>query len=192
MSRQKGLNFYKKKKKITGESVKEIYSWVFGIILSIFIAYVLTYFVGVTTSVVGESMEDELYNGQTVFLDRFSYIFSSPKENDVVAFLPNGNQNSHYYIKRIVAVPGDRVRITDGKLYVNDILREEDFDKMEKAGTAENEIFLRKGEYFVLGDNRNSSEDSRSLNIGPVKKEDISGRVWMKAGNGEGTFGLVK
>ena len=181
MGKYKGLSFYKRKKKVSTNLVKEIFNWIFGILASIFLAYVIVYCVGMTTSVIGVSMEPSLYNGQTIFVNRFVYRLLTPKEGDVVVFLPNGNQNSHYYIKRVVAVPGDKVQIIDGILYVNgtDAEAGEDYDKMADAGIAFNEITLQSGEYFVLGDNRNNSEDSRFANIGLVKKEDIIGMVWM-------------
>ena len=117
--RNKGLSFYKKKKKISQELLREIFSWIFGIALSVFLAAVVVIFLGKSTRVVGMSMEPTLENGQQIFIDRFLYVLSSPKAGDVVAFLQNGNENSHYYVKRVVAGPGDEVRIADGTLYVN-------------------------------------------------------------------------
>ena len=105
--RNKGLSFYKKKKKISQELLREIFSWIFGIALSVFLAAVVVIFLGKSTRVVGMSMEPTLENGQQIFIDRFLYVLSSPKAGDVVAFLPNGNENSHYYVKRVVAGPGD-------------------------------------------------------------------------------------
>ena len=117
--RNKGLSFYKKKKKISQALLREIFSWIFSIALSVFLAGVIVIFLGRSARVVGMSMEPTLENGQQIYIDRFTYILSSPKAGDVVAFLPNGNENSHYYIKRVVAGPGDKVRIADGTLYVN-------------------------------------------------------------------------
>ena len=108
--RNKGLSFYKKKKKISQELLREIFSWIFGIALSVFLAAVVVIFLGKSTRVVGMSMEPTLENGQQIFIDRFLYVLSSPKAGDVVAFLPNGNENSHYYVKRVVAGPGDKDR----------------------------------------------------------------------------------
>ena len=101
--RNKGLSFYKKKKKISQELLREIFSWIFGIALSVFLAAVVVIFLGKSTRVVGMSMEPTLENGQQIFIDRFLYVLSSPKAGDIVAFLPNGNENSHYYVKRVVA-----------------------------------------------------------------------------------------
>ena len=106
MVKNKGLSFYKRKKKISTGAVREVFAWLFGILVSIFIAGVLVYFLGMTTNVVGVSMEPTLYNGQKIFINRFVYVISSPDRGDVVVFLPNGNENAHYYVKRVVAVPG--------------------------------------------------------------------------------------
>lgn len=172
--------------------IREIFSWIFGIAAAVFIAVVSVYFFGMTTNIVGVSMEPELYNGQQIFIDRFRYILSSPKRGDVVVFLPNGNENTHYYVKRVVAVPGDRVKIQDGVLYVNGIESQWTFEKILEGGIAENEVTLQKGQYFCMGDNPGSSEDSRSANIGPVQEEDIVGKAWLHMPCGEQRLGFVK
>ena len=180
--RNKGLSFYKKKKKLSANTIREIWSWIFGVFLSLFLAFVLVWSVGMKTSVIGESMETSLYNGQEILINRFIYTISSPKRGDVIVFLPNGNQNSHYYVKRVVGLPGETIQIVDGFVYVNgkQILEDEKtFDKMADAGIAANEVVLGKDEYFMLGDNRNNSEDSRAANIGPVKKDTIIGQAWF-------------
>jgi len=194
MGKQKGLSFYKRKKKVSSNLVKEIFNWIFGILASIFLAYVIVYCVGMTTSIIGVSMEPGLYKGQTIFVNRFVYRLFSPAVGDVVVFLPNGNQNSHYYVKRVVAASGDTVQIIDGILYVNgeSTEAEEDYDKMADAGIAVNEITLQSGEYFVLGDNRNNSEDSRSANIGVVKEDDIIGKAWFHLSSEESGIGFIK
>lgn len=194
MGKQKGLSFYKRKKKVSSNLVKEIFNWIFGILASIFLAYVIVYCVGMTTSVIGVSMEPGLYKGQTIFVNRFVYRLLSPSVGDVIVFLPNGNQNSHYYVKRVVAAPGDKVQIIDGILYVNGESTEvgEDYDKMADAGIAVNEITLQSGEYFVLGDNRNNSEDSRSANIGVVNEKDVIGKAWFHLSGEDSGIGFIK
>ena len=111
-----------------------------------------------------------------------------------MAFLPNGNKNSHYYLKRVVGLPGETIQIIGGYVYIGGELLEEDesFDKIADPGMAENEVVLGSDEYFVLGDNRNNSEDSRSGNIGAVKKETIAGKVWFHLSCEEEGMGLVK
>ena len=192
MAKNKGLSFYKKKRRISSDHVREAFSWIFGIFAAIFIAVVLNIFLGMKTNVVGVSMEPTLYNGQQIFVDRFLYVFFSPGKGDVVVFLPNGNENAHYYVKRVVAVPGDRVMILDGVLYVNGIESEWVKGYILDPGIAGNELTLGSGEFFCIGDNPGSSEDSRSPNIGPVKEADIIGKVWFRAKCAEQGMGFVK
>lgn len=127
-------------------------------------------------------------------MNRVIYRLSSPKRGDVIVFLPNGNQNSHYYVKRVVGLPGETVQIQDGSVYIDGVLLEEDeaLDKMIDAGIAQNELTLALDEFFVLGDNRNSSEDSRSGNIGAVKKEDIIGKAWFRLAAEWDAMGLIE
>ena len=190
--RNKGLSFYKKKKKISQALLREIFSWIFSIALSVFLAGVIVIFLGRSARVVGMSMEPTLENGQQIYIDRFTYILSSPKAGDVVAFLPNGNENSHYYIKRVVAGPGDKVRIADGTLYVNGQQSIWVTERVLDAGIAENELILESGEYFCIGDNPNNSEDSRSANIGPVDEDDIVGKAWFHLKSSTEGMGFIK
>lgn len=166
---------------------------VFATFAAVFLAVVLVFSVGMRTNIIGVSMEPTLYNGQKILINRLLYILTPPKAGDVVVFLPGGNQNAHYYVKRVVAVPGEKVQIVDGQLYVDGIPEESEvYDKMEEAGIAENEILLGEDEYFVLGDNRNISEDSRSANIGVVKRDTIYGKAWFHMSSDNEGIGLIK
>ena len=192
MAKNRGLCFYRRKKKISPAHVREVFSWIFGIFTAIFIAVVLNVFLGMSINVVGVSMEPALYNGQQIFINSFLYLISSPKAGDVIVFLPNGNENAHYYVKRVAAVPGDRVVIRDGVLYVNGEASPWVEEKLAEAGIAAEEFTVENGEYFCIGDNPGNSEDSRSANIGPVKEEDIIGKVWFRASCEDAGMGFVK
>lgn len=194
MARKKGLTFYEKEKKISKSMIREIFSTIFYCFAAILVAFVIVFSVGMKAGVIGVSMEPALYNGQEVLVNRLVYKVTSPKRGDVIAFLPNGNKNSHYYLKRIVGLPGERIQIIGGYVYINGEPLEEDesYDKMADAGIAENEMLLGSDEYFVLGDNRNNSEDSRSGNIGAVKKDTIAGKVWFHLSCDEENLGFVK
>ena len=192
MAKIKELSFYKKKKKISPTIVREIFTWLFGILVAVFIAGVLVYFLGMTTNVVGVSMVPSLYNEQKIYINRFLYVVSSPARGDVVVFLPNGNENAHYYVKRVVAVPGDSVLVSNGILYVNGLESPWVTERISDPGIVENELTLGVGEYFCIGDNPGNSEDSRSANIGPVQETDIIGKVWFRAPCEQLGMGFVK
>ena len=194
MTRRKGLTFYQKKKKLDSRVVKDILEMIVGGVVAVFLAFVIIYSIGMRTSVIGDSMEPTLYNGQEILMNRIVYRLSTPKRGDVVVFLPNGNPNSHYYVKRVVGLPGEVVQIKDGSVYINGVLLEEseEFDKMIDAGIAQNELTLAVNEFFVLGDNRNSSEDSRSGNIGAVSKDNIIGKAWFHMAADEENIGLIE
>ena len=193
MRRRKGLSFRQKKKVISASLMREILNYIYITVACFVVAFVLVYCAGMRTAVVGISMEPVLYNGQEIFINRFLYKIVSPKAGDVVVFLPNGNSNTHYYVKRVVAVPGDTVQIKNGSLYINGLLyKDVEYDKIEDAGIAENPITLASGEFFTLGDNINNSEDSRSGNIGAVKRENIIGKVWFHMAAGDSPVGLME
>lgn len=179
--RTSGLSFYREKRKINIGLLKEIAVWICEIMLTIAAAIIMVYFFGFRVSVIGSSMSPTLENGEKVLANRFIYKLFDPKQNDLIVFQPNGNEKSHYYVKRVIAVPGDTVQIKDGAIYVNGELFADavETEAIENAMLAQNEIFVGEDEYFVLGDNRNNSEDSRYASIGNVKKDYITGQAWM-------------
>ncbi len=187
------LNFTGKKKGISKAAVKTAAVWAAQLALVIGLAAVIVYFFGVRVPVVGQSMAGTLESGDTVLVNRFVYRMFNPKQNDIIVFLPNGNEKSYYYIKRVIATPGDTVQIKDGRVYVNDEPFEEKIENpyVENALLAEEPIVVGEDEYFVLGDNRGNSEDSRYANIGNVKKEHILGKAWFIASPWE-NFGFLK
>ena len=134
--RRSGLNFGRQKKKVNMSVVKEVCVWIIEIAITLLVAFTLVYFVGLRTSVVGQSMAETLNGGDEILVNRFIYKVTDPRPNDVIVFLPNGNEKSHYYIKRVIAVPGDTLQIKNGEVYVNGELFAEDADvaQMEDAG----------------------------------------------------------
>jgi len=180
--RRSGLNFNRQKRRNNIKIVKEVLLWILQIALTVLLAFTFVYFIGLRTSAVGQSMAETLYNGDNVLVNRFVYAVSNPKPNDIIVFKPNGNEKSHLYIKRIIGVPGDTVQIVKGVVYVNGEVFNEavSVSSIEEAGIANEPITLKDDEYFVLGDNRNNSEDSRFANIGNVRKEHIIGKVWFR------------
>ena len=174
--------------------MQTVFQFLFWGCTMVLIAFVFVFCFGIKTSVIGVSMEPTLYNGQEIFINRFVYFLTDPAPGDVVVFLPNGNDNSHYYVKRVIAGPGETVLIQDGLVYVDGSVFETEmvYDKIEDGGIADNGITLGEDEYFVLGDNRNNSEDSRSSNVGIVMKNYIIGQAWFHMGTQDSGPGFIE
>jgi len=159
---------------------------------AILLSYVAVFAFGVRTTVIGDSMSPTLVGGQEVLINRLVYNIFEPGMGDVIVFKPNGNENAHTYVKRVVATPGDKVRIMNGILYVNDAPEEFFTDSIANAGIASSEIKVGEDEYFVMGDNPNSSEDSRNANIGNIKKSTIMGKAWFHMAGGTEGLGRIR
>ncbi|MCR5487803.1 MAG: signal peptidase I [Lachnospiraceae bacterium] len=191
-NKNSGLVFYEKKKTISRNQVYQVISWAGLILAAILLAWVTVFAFGMKTSVVGDSMRPALINGQEVLIDRISYSVFQPKKGDIIVFKPNGNENVHTYVKRIVAGPGDRVQILNGILYLNGQPQANMFpDSIVDAGVAADEIVIGEDEFFVMGDNCNSSEDSRTANIGNVRSNTIIGKAWLHLGKGSMGIGRL-
>lgn len=157
--------------------VQELLSLIVYIGVVILICFIIMNFVGGRVQVEGPSMQDTLYTGDNLWVDRVSYKFSDPKRFDVVVFpVADGS----YYIKRVIGLPGEKVQILpDGTILINDKALDEHYGKetIWDPGIAAQPFYLGKDEYFVLGDNRNDSHDSRASDIGNISKDDIFGKA---------------
>ena len=124
-------------------------------------------------------MENTLYNGENLWVEKVSYHFDKLKRFDVIVFYPHGKDHDEYYIKRIIGMPGETVQIIGEDIFINGELLNESFGKepIRNPGNAAYPIVLEDDEYFVLGDNRTVSLDSRYEEVGPVKKKNIGGRA---------------
>lgn len=160
---------------------KEILSWIFYILFVVVLTYLILHFVGQRTMVDGRSMNATLNDGDNLIVEKISYRFHDPERFDIIVFPPHGDKE--YYIKRIIGLPGETVQIDqDGNIYINGEILEEDFglEKIKNPGRAIEPIQLADDEYFVLGDNRNNSTDSRAASVGNVKRDAIIGRAWLR------------
>lgn len=171
---------------------KEILSWVFYIAFVLVLTWVIITFVGQRTRVDGRSMMNTLHDGDNLIVEKLSYRFSDPKRFDIIVFPPTGKKE--YYIKRIIGLPGETVQIDEnGNIYINGELLEENYgaETIQNPGRAAKPIALGDDEYFVMGDNRNNSKDSRSEEVGNVKRSQIIGRAWLRIWP-LNKFGLLK
>jgi len=173
--------------------LRELGSWLLYLLFVLAFSYVIITYVGQRTRVDGESMETTLHNNDNLLVDKISYRFREPKRFEIIVF-PYQYRENTFYIKRIIGLPGETVQVIDGYVYIDGELLEEDesYDMIADAGIAETEITLESDEYFVLGDNRNASEDSRSGNIGPVRRDTITGKAWFYLGDTLKDMGFVK
>lgn len=165
--------------KSTKSTVLSYVIWVGAVVL---LAWFLITFVAQRTDVNGTSMVPTLEDGDQLICDKISYRFHDPERFDIIIF-PYKYQKNTYFIKRVIGLPGETVRIDyDGNIYINGEILDEKYglEKMTYPGIAEQEITLGDDEYFVLGDNRNVSEDSRYPDVGLIKREDIIGRAWLR------------
>lgn len=187
------LKFGRGKRRVDFNLLKEISIWVFQIAIVCLFAFVFVWYLGQRVSTIGDSMKPVLRNGDVVLVNRIVYNASRPKRGDIVVFKPKGNENSHYYIKRLIGLPGETVEIKKGNIYINDKKLKESYQttEIEEPGIAAEPITLSGEEYFVLGDNRKSSDDSRNADIGNVKRSEIDGKVWFIVSPGK-HFGFLK
>lgn len=187
------LSYINRDRKVNINIFYQILQWIFLVFIAVFLGFALIFSFGIRTSVIGESMEPGLSNGQEVLINKIAYQFSAPRQGDVIVFRPNGNENAHLSVKRVVATPGDTVQIVNGKVVINGAIYTKDVaEDTPDPGVAASEIVLGADEYFVLGDNRRNSEDSRSANIGNISRGMIEGKAWYHLGGRNRQSGRIK
>lgn len=164
--------------------LKELLSTGLYLLFVLLATYLITTFVVQRTEVDGSSMETTLTDGDNLLVDKISYRFKDPERFDIIVF-PFKYQENTYYIKRIIGMPGEVVQIDyEGNIYINGEILQESYGREiispEHIGIALNPITLGEDEYFVMGDNRNNSSDSRTEIVGNIKRDDIVGKAWVR------------
>lgn len=162
--------------------LKSILNFSIYILVVLVLTLLVVRYVGQRTVVMGHSMEPTLSDQDNLLVDKLSYRLHDPKRFDVVVF-PYQYADKTYFIKRIIGLPGETVRIDDtGSIYINDEILMEAYGKevIEDPGLARDGIILGADEYFVLGDNRNDSSDSRFVSVGNIKGSQIIGKAFLR------------
>ena len=174
------LRHTREKKEINKRQlIRTLGSYAVSILIVVILGYSLVNFGWQTLRIVGQSMEPTLQSGDLVIVNKVQYLFGEPKRFDMVAFKLREGDNSYYNVKRVIGLPGETVTIQDGYIFINGVvLTGLPFDeKISTEGLALDGVTLGKGEYFVLGDNVNNSEDSRFANMGNILENEILGKV---------------
>jgi signal peptidase I len=161
--------------------MRELFELIGYMAVVLVLAGLIVTYVGQRTMVSGSSMENTLSDKDNLIVDKITYRFSDPKRFDIIVF-PYQYEKDTYYIKRIIGLPGETIQIIDGDILVNGEVLEESYGRetIESSGRAGEPITLGEDEYFVMGDNRNASADSREPDVGNIKKSEIIGRAWVR------------
>ncbi|MDE7017222.1 MAG: signal peptidase I [Lachnospiraceae bacterium] len=173
--------------------LREILSTSLYLLVVLCATYLAIHFVGQRTQVSGSSMEPKLSDGDNLIVDKITYRFKEPERYDIIVF-PFQYEENTFYIKRIIGLPGETVYIDgEGNILINDKILEEGYGReiIREPGRAYEPITLGDDEYFVMGDNRNNSSDSRDPSVGNVKRDDIIGRAWLRIWPFD-KFGFIK
>ena len=159
----------------------EILSFLLYVVVVVGITFLIIHYVGQRTYVSGSSMENTLSDGDNLIVDKITYRFSDPKRYDIIVF-PYQYEENTYFIKRIIGLPGETVQIVDGIIYIDGEALQESYGRevMKNFGLAADPVTLGEDEYFVLGDNRNDSTDSRDPSVGKIPRDRIIGRAWVR------------
>lgn len=185
--------FSKEKLELLVKNPKEVTRWTIEIVMVCLVAVILVLSFGQRVSIAGDAMSPALKNGDVLLVNRLVYNARKPERGDIIAFKPGGNKNAHYRIKRVAGLPGETVQIKNGQVYIDGEILVKDvycYD-ITTPGVAEKPVELGENEYFVLGDNHQSSDDSRMADVGNVRREDIYGKAWFVVSFGQ-SFGFVK
>lgn len=150
-----------------------------GIVLGV--TFLIITYVGQRTHVSGDSMKNTLNDGDHLIVDKITYRMREPVRYDIIVF-PFRYKENTFYIKRIIGLPGETVQIAGGEIYIDGEILKESYGRevIKDPGIAESPIELGEDEYFVLGDNRNESSDSRDPSVGKIRREEIVGRAWLR------------
>lgn len=177
--------------KVKNPHLREFLYFLRTFLIAALIAFLFVRFIGTRSVVSGPSMIPTLEDGDNLFVWRVAYAFSEPERFDIIVLNPYEGDSKTHYVKRVIGLPGEKIAVKDGKIYINGKPLEGDVYGREPVENDFPETEIPEGEYFVIGDNRNNSKDSRSEAVGTIPKSNILGkaifRFWPFSG-----FGTLK
>ena len=181
------------RERLRDDRTRGIVKWIFEIIVTVVFAVLVAISAFQTVTLQESAMEPTYSVGEKFFVNRAVYKIKSPKRGDVIVFRTSVCDDAALHIRRVIGLPGETVLIKDGQVYINGKVYEENgaYPDITNAGLADSSITLESGEYFVLGDNRNNSEDSRFSDIGNINKKYIVGKLWFTV-SPKSKIGFVK
>ena len=170
------------REKLEDSKLRKVLIWVFEIVVTLIFAVLTSMMLFQSVTMQESSMEPTLAVGSQYFVNKLAYKTSSPKRGDIIVFRTNGSDDAALHVRRVIGLPGETIQIVNGRILIDGEAYKEgkDFPSINNPGMAANAITLEAGEYFVLGDNRNNSEDSRYADIGKVNKKYITGKLWFQ------------
>lgn len=160
---------------------RTVLRWIIEIGIALLLAFVCVSAFGQTITIQESSMNPTIQAGDKVLINKAAYMFGSIKRGDVIIYKSSDSADAAYHVKRVIGLPGEKVQIKDGLILINGTTYMEDVDlpSINEGGLAASGVTVGTNEYFVLGDNRNSSEDSRYADVGNISKDNIKGKVWF-------------
>ena len=176
MEQEKKTKKDKRQEKPKKSMKREIFEWIMVFVVAAALAFVVRTFIFEPVRVDGSSMLNTLTDGEYMIATKFDYLLGDPERFDIVICDYPNTSDGMYRVKRVIGLPGETIELRAGELYVDGVHIEQDFD-MTPNETYFGPYTVPPGHYFVMGDNRNNSKDSRSAMVGPLERNEIKGHV---------------
>lgn len=170
-----------KKRFFKDPKAKSLTAWILQILIVLGLAALFSFAFCSSVTIQDTSMDPTLQSGDHALVNKLVYGLGSISRGDLIAYRTSDTENSTVHVKRVIGLPGEKIQIKDGLILINGetYMEDKQFPSIENAGLAADTISLGTNEYFVLGDSRNNSEDSRFADVGNITRSKIIGKVWF-------------